>query len=75
MITLRWADVASRVVSMPSSSSSRLTHIRDSGLASVAFRRIAVFPYPYLIFYRVLADDVVIQSVRHAARDSVRGPG
>ena len=38
-------------------------------------RRIAVFPYPYLIFYRVLAGDIVIQSVRHAARDSLRGPG
>jgi toxin ParE1/3/4 len=32
-------------------------------------RRIAVFPYPYFIFYQVLADEVVIQGVRHAARD------
>jgi plasmid stabilization system protein ParE len=33
------------------------------------FRRIAAFPYPYLIFYRVAADEVVILGVRHAARD------
>jgi toxin ParE1/3/4 len=32
-------------------------------------RRIAVLPYPYFIFYQVLADEVVIQGVRHAARD------
>ena len=32
-------------------------------------RRIAVFPYPYLIFYQVAADEIVIQGVRQAARD------
>jgi toxin ParE1/3/4 len=37
-------------------------------------RRIAVFPYPYFIFYRVLADDIVIQGVRPAARDPLRRP-
>jgi toxin ParE1/3/4 len=36
-------------------------------------RRIAVFPYPYFIFYRVLADEVVIQGVRHASRDFLLG--
>jgi plasmid stabilization system protein ParE len=37
-------------------------------------RRIAVLPYPYLIFYRVVADEIVIQGVRHAARDSSPKP-
>jgi toxin ParE1/3/4 len=37
-------------------------------------RRIAVFPYPYFIFYRVLADEIVIQGLRHAARDPLRRP-
>jgi toxin ParE1/3/4 len=32
-------------------------------------RRVPVVPYPYLIFYRVTADAVVVQFVRHAARD------
>lgn len=31
-------------------------------------RRMGVFPYPYLIFYRVVADEIVIVAVRHAAR-------
>ncbi len=31
-------------------------------------RRIVVHPYPYLIFYIVLDDEVVIHGVRHAAR-------
>ena len=35
-------------------------------------RQIAVFPYPYFIFYRVLADEIVIQGLRHAARDPLR---
>lgn len=38
-------------------------------------RRIAVFPYPYLIFYQVVADDIVIQGVRHATRDPSKRPG
>ena len=37
-------------------------------------RRIAVFPYPYFIFYRVLADEIVIQGLRHATRDPLRRP-
>ena len=31
-------------------------------------RRIVAFPYPYLVLYRIAADEVVILSVRHAAR-------
>ncbi|CAK11651.1 MULTISPECIES: type II toxin-antitoxin system RelE/ParE family toxin [Rhizobium] len=36
----------------------------ESGL-----RRIVTPPYPYLIFYEVTAEDVVIIGVRHAARE------
>jgi toxin ParE1/3/4 len=38
-------------------------------------RRIVVFPYPYFIFYRVEADEIVIQGVRHAARYPSPRPG
>ena len=31
-------------------------------------RRIVATPYPYLIFYRIDAEDVVIIGIRHAAR-------
>jgi toxin ParE1/3/4 len=36
----------------------------ESGL-----RRIVTPPYPYLVFYEVTADEVVIIGVRHAARE------
>jgi toxin ParE1/3/4 len=31
-------------------------------------RRVIVHPYPYLIFYAAMDDNVVIHGVRHAAR-------
>ena len=31
-------------------------------------RRIVVYPYPYLIFYKATGDELVIHGVRHAAR-------
>jgi plasmid stabilization system protein ParE len=31
-------------------------------------RRIVVYPYPYLIFYQIVDDEIVIHGVRHAAR-------
>jgi toxin ParE1/3/4 len=31
-------------------------------------RRVVAHPYPYLIFYAAMADEVVIHGVRHAAR-------
>ncbi|MGC1465274.1 MAG: type II toxin-antitoxin system RelE/ParE family toxin [Pseudolabrys sp.] len=34
-----------------------------------AIRRINAFPYPYLVFYEIAGDDVVIHAVRHGARD------
>ena len=38
-------------------------------------RRIVVRPYPYLIFYEVIGDEVVIIAVRHGARDPATMPG
>ncbi len=32
-------------------------------------RRLTINPYPYLIYYEVAADEVVIHSVRHTARN------
>ncbi len=37
-------------------------------------RRMLVSPYPYLIFYRVTEDAVIVQRVRHAARDPSDAP-
>ena len=34
----------------------------------LGFRRIVIHPYPYVILYQPTADEIVIHSVRHAAR-------
>jgi addiction module RelE/StbE family toxin len=36
-------------------------------------RRLAVSPYPYLLFYRVTKDEVIIQRMRHTSRRPVSG--
>lgn len=33
-------------------------------------RRLSVSPYPYLIFYRVTSDEVIVQRMRHTSRRS-----
>jgi plasmid stabilization system protein ParE len=38
-------------------------------------RRILVSPYPYLIFYRVTEDTVIIMRIWHAARNPSGAPG
>jgi plasmid stabilization system protein ParE len=38
-------------------------------------RRLVISPYPYLIFYEVAADEVIIHAVRHASRDPSSMPG
>jgi plasmid stabilization system protein ParE len=40
-----------------------------------SIRRLPVPPYPYLIFYEVTGDEVVVHTVRHAARDPSSTPG
>jgi toxin ParE1/3/4 len=31
-------------------------------------RRLSVSPYPYLIFYRLAGDEVIVQRMRHTSR-------
>ncbi|WP_255468588.1 type II toxin-antitoxin system RelE/ParE family toxin [Reyranella sp. CPCC 100927] len=38
-------------------------------------RRVTARPYPYLIFYEVSDDEIVIHAVRHASRDPSTMPG
>jgi hypothetical protein len=32
-------------------------------------RRLTVYPFPYLIFYQVRDDEIIIHGERHSARD------
>ena len=38
-------------------------------------RRLKLTPYPYLVFYEVSEDSVIIHAIRHAARDPSDLPG
>jgi toxin ParE1/3/4 len=38
-------------------------------------RRINTSPYPYLIFYEVTGEEIIIHAVRHSARDPSGMPG
>lgn len=38
-------------------------------------RRLFVSPYPYLIFYRVTGDEVIVQRMRHTSRWPLTGSG
>ena len=38
-------------------------------------RRITTSPYPYLIFYEVAGDEIIIHAVRHGAHDPASMPG
>ena len=40
-----------------------------------SIRRINASPYPYLIFYEIADDEVIIHAVRHGARDPSGMPG
>jgi len=43
--------------------------------AAPTIRRMTTSPYPYLIFYEVAGDEVIIHAVRHGARDPSSMPG
>lgn len=46
-----------------------LLHPRAGRLTSkTGLRRMVVYPYPYLIFYRATETELVIHGVRHSAR-------
>jgi toxin ParE1/3/4 len=38
-------------------------------------RRLAMLPYPYLVFYEPTETEIIIHAVRHAARDPSSMPG
>ena len=38
-------------------------------------RRLAVTPYPYLIFYEISETEIIIHALRHTARDPSNMPG
>lgn len=38
-------------------------------------RRINTSPYPYLVFYEISGDEIIIHAVRHGARDPATMPG
>ena len=39
-----------------------------------SIRRMPTNPYPYVIFYEVLNDEIIIHAVRHGARDPSGNP-
>ena len=41
----------------------------------LTIRRITTTPYPYIIFYEIAGEEIVIHAVRHAARDPSGNPG
>ena len=40
-----------------------------------AIRRMTTTPYPYLIFYEVTEDEIIIHAIRHVARNPCTMPG
>jgi toxin ParE1/3/4 len=40
-----------------------------------SIRRIATTPYPYLIFYEISGDEIIIHALRHGARNPSDMPG
>ena len=38
-------------------------------------RRLTTQPYPYLVFYEIADDEIIIHAVRHGARDPSGMPG
>ena len=40
-----------------------------------AIRRVTTPPYPYLVFYEAIGDELIIHAIRHAARDPSSMPG
>jgi plasmid stabilization system protein ParE len=51
-----------------------LTDYPDAGRStSRGLRRVVAHPYPYLIYYRATANEIVIHGVRHSARKPLSG--
>jgi toxin ParE1/3/4 len=43
--------------------------------ADPTIRRLTAHPYPFLIFYEITADEIVVHAIRHSARDPSGMPG
>lgn len=43
--------------------------------ADPTIRRLTTRPYPYLVFYEVTGEEIIIHAVRHGARDPASMPG
>ena len=53
-----------------------LTHPKIGALTDdPTIRRLSTPPYPFLIFYEIGDDEIIIHAVRHAARDPSSMPG
>lgn len=52
---------------------STLTRGQATDLPGV--RRLSISPYPYLIFYRVTDDEVIVQRLRHTSRRPLSASG
>ena len=53
-----------------------LTHPRIGAVTDdPTIRRLTTPPYPFLIFYEIAADEIIVHAVRHAARDPSTMPG
>jgi plasmid stabilization system protein ParE len=53
-----------------------LTHPRmGAPTDDPTIRRLSTSPYPFLVFYEIAEDEIVIHAVRHAARDPSTMPG
>lgn len=46
-----------------------------TGTDDPTIRRAVTAPYPYLIFYQIAADEIIIHAVRHGAREPESMPG
>jgi addiction module RelE/StbE family toxin len=68
-------DAAARVVARIEGLVSRLADIPYMGEAAdiPGIRRLPTSRFPYLIFYEVTADEIIIHHVRHGARRPWRG--
>jgi toxin ParE1/3/4 len=53
-----------------------LTH-PNIGVRTVdpSIRRLTTTPYPFLVFYEVSEDEIIVHAIRHSARDPSGKPG
>lgn len=57
--------------------SSTCSHLPEIGSHTddPVIRRLSTPPYPFLIFYQIANDEIIIHAIRHAARDPSGMPG